>query len=239
MDQSVANRLLASLPATLRRRLLDRCDYVEVADESALRTVRGTAVHGYFPTDSVVSLLAPVDSGHALEVTAVGREGMFGPPCFAAHGKHIELRPLVQAAGHAWRIRAGVLAQLAAASPQLHATMENYMQVVLAQTARQATCCRFHSVSQRLARWLLTHADCAGTRDVLVTHSMLAQMLGAQRAGVTVAAGSFERQGLISRGRGHIVLVDRQGLVAASCSCYLMDRGSYHVGMGVSAPKAA
>jgi CRP-like cAMP-binding protein len=236
MDQSVANGLLASLSPALRRRVLDRCDYIDVSQETGLQLPRARAatVHSYFPTNSVVSLLAPSEGSHPLEVLAVGREGMFGAPFFT-DGRHVELQAMVQAAGHAWRIRSGPLEQLVTASPQLHATLQRYLRVVLAQTARQATCCRFHSVSQRLARWLLTHADCAGTRDVLVTHNMLAQLLGAQRAGVTVAAGTFERKGLISTARGHIVVVDRGGLVDSSCPCYAMNRASYRAGMGMPA----
>jgi len=44
---------------------------------------------------------------------------------------------------------------------------------------------------------------------------------------VTVAAGALQRAGLIQYRRGHITVIDRVGLEAASCACYLVIRESY------------
>ena len=108
-----------------------------------------------------------------------------------------------------------------------------YLHVMLVQTARSVACCRFHSLEQRLARWLLAHSDRSWSKDLHVTHGLLASMLGARRAGVTVAAGQLEERGLIEGGRGRIVLRDRPGLMAVACPCYLQDMQTYEQGMGV------
>ena len=53
-----------------------------------------------------------------------------------------------------------------------------------------------------------------------LTQEFLAQMLGVRRPTVSIAAGMLSKAGLISHLRGHITVLDRPGLEAASCECY-------------------
>ena len=53
-----------------------------------------------------------------------------------------------------------------------------------------------------------------------MTHQMLADMLGVQRGGVTIAAGHLQRAQIIHYTRGRISIMDRQALEAVSCDCY-------------------
>ena len=57
--------------------------------------------------------------------------------------------------------------------------------------------------------------------ELPLTHEFLAMMLGAMRPGVTVAAQGLERQGLIARKRGSIVIRDREALRNFSNGAYL------------------
>jgi hypothetical protein len=45
-------------------------------------------------------------------------------------------------------------------------------------------------------------------------------MLGGRRESVTVAAGRLQDAGLIHYSRGHIKVLDREGLEATVCECY-------------------
>src|ERR1700730_16468738 len=64
-----------------------------------------------------------------------------------------------------------------------------------------------------------------GDDDALqITQSLLAEMLGVQRPTITNAAREFEHAGVIARGRRQVTILDRQGLVAASCECYQLVR---------------
>jgi CRP-like cAMP-binding protein len=102
--------------------------------------------------------------------------------------------------------------------------MYAYVQAFLEQVFLSVACNGAHSLKQRLARWLLTMRD-RGDDDALeITQSLLAEMLGAQRPSVTNVARELERGGLIVRGRWQVTILDRQGLVAASCECYLLVR---------------
>ena len=56
--------------------------------------------------------------------------------------------------------------------------------------------------------------------ELPLTHEFLAIMLAVRRPGVTVAVQELEREGLISRKRGRIVLLDRNALKKMSNGTY-------------------
>lgn len=232
IDQTLANRLLAALPRVERQSLLAHCEYVQLTAPLPLQEERGRLRHAFFPVDSTISVLAPGDRRRSLEVGAVGCEGLFGPES-RTEADSFELMGLIQDSGHAWRVDSATLQHLATSHETLHDLLAKYLHVMLVLTARSVACCRFHSLEQRLARWLLSHSDRSWSADLAVTHDQLALMLGARRAGVTVAAGRLEQRGLVSGGRGHIVIEDRERLAEAACSCYHLDRQTYEQGMGV------
>ena len=79
-----------------------------------------------------------------------------------------------------------------------------------------------HNIEQRLARWLLQTYDRIKSDELELTQEFIATMLGTRRAGVTVAAGQLQLDGLIHYKRSFITIVDREGLEAKSCECYRM-----------------
>jgi hypothetical protein len=220
------------LPHVERQSLLAHCEWVELKAPLPVDSGPPSHRHAFFPVDSTISVLAPDSEKRGVEIGAVDSEGLFGPGAVPEAGS-CELRGLVQGSGHAWRIEAATLKHLAARHDALGTLLSRYLRVMLVQTARSVACCRFHSLEQRLARWLLAHSDRSWSPEVTVTHDLLALMLGARRAGVTVAAGVLEERGLISARRGQITVLDREGLLRAACSCYLRDRQTYEEGMAV------
>jgi CRP-like cAMP-binding protein len=56
--------------------------------------------------------------------------------------------------------------------------------------------------------------------DFHLSHEFLAMMLGSTRPTVSLVAGTLQKAGLIQYVHGHITILDRQGLEAASCECY-------------------
>jgi CRP-like cAMP-binding protein len=83
-----------------------------------------------------------------------------------------------------------------------------------------AACNRLHEAEQRLARWLLTAHDLTGANSIPLNQVLLAEVLGARRTTVTLAAGALRRRKLISYRRGHIQILDRARLKEAACECY-------------------
>ena len=60
-----------------------------------------------------------------------------------------------------------------------------------------------------------------------MTQELIANMLGVRRVGITTAAATLQRQGLVNYHRGDITILNRQGLKAAACSCYGSARKAY------------
>lgn len=220
------NRLLARLPRRSLLRVLKSCEAVELGFGEVIQESGARIRHVFFPTESFISLMLPLDRSSILEVAMVGDEGMVGLPLFS--GVNVSpLRAVVQGAGPAWCIGATDFLVELECVDSLRSSLQRYMQVRLDQFARTAACTRFHVVEQRLARWLLMTQDRAHRAEFHVTHEFLAYMLGVRRVGVTRAAGQLQAHKLIAYHRGHIEILDRAGLEAASCSCYEADRLTY------------
>lgn len=221
-----ANRLLAALPKKERQRLLPELEPVTLIFGDILFEPGDRLRHVYFPDDSIISLLAAVEDRELLEVGMVGNEGMAGLPVFMGV-KESHARGLVQGAGGAMRMKAATLRREAGNGGALPKLLLRYTHSLLTQISQSAACNRFHPVNARLARWLLMTHDRVAGDEFRLTQEFLSHMLGVRREGVTLAAGALQKQQLISYSRGHLQILDRAGLRAASCTCYGVIKEEY------------
>lgn len=225
------NRLLASLPRRECSRVLAACESVELEIGAVLFEPEGRIRYVYFPTDSFVSLLIPVEGKSHLEVGMVGNEGMVGAPLILGVDRS-ELGALVLGPGSAWQMSARSFGRELAASAVFRNALRRYLQVRMAQFAQAAACTRFHMIEGRLARWLLMTQDRAHDSRFHVTHEVLARMLGVRRVGVTRAANALQQRKLIRYHRGEVTVLDRAAMEHASCACYRADLRVYHNVLG-------
>src|SRR4029077_20750780 len=97
----------------------------------------------------------------------------------------------------------------------------------MTQIAQTAVCNRLHSVEQQLCRWLLINHDQLQSNKLVMTHDLIANMLGVRREGVSIAAGHLQRKGLIKYVRGTITMLDHQALEISACECYQVVKTEY------------
>ena len=231
------NRLIESLPRSDRARLLAICEPIRLVLSEVLGEPGRPARHVYFPTGGFISLLTLVEGHPGLEVGMVGREGMVGAQ-MALGIVASPLRSLVQGSGTALRVGTKAFRGELDRSAALRRLIHRYLFVLMAQLTTSAACLRFHLIGPRLARWLLMTQDRAEADTFRVTQEFLAYMLGVRRVGVTAAAKSLQRSGLIEYTRGELTVLDRAGLEHAACSCYESDRRTYAAQLRVNAPSA-
>ena len=220
LNQSIPNRILAALPEEDYERLSPHLEPVELRHSEILYEAAGFMKHVYFPSNSMVSLISQMSDGSGAEVGVTGFEGMVGISSVLGVDKSPH-EAMVQIPDGAMRMKSSILLEEFKRGGALHDLLLRYVQMLLLQTSQIAACNRLHSVSERLARWLLMSQDRRKDCDDLpFTHEFLALMIGVRRAGVTEAALVLQGEGLIKYRRGDIKILDRAGLEDFSCECY-------------------
>jgi len=215
----VANRLLAALPTKDYQRLLPELEQVTLTFADIIYEPGEKIRHVYFPSDSVVSLLATENHHSMLEVGMIGNEGMTGISVFMGVDTS-RTRALVQGAGAAVRMKSAVLRGESNRVSSLRRLLHLYTHSLLTQMSLSSACIRFHTLNSRLARWLLMTHDRVATDEFRLTQEFMSSMLGVRREGVNKVAGHLQRERLISYSRGHVTVLNRKGLEKVSCDCY-------------------
>ena len=220
------NHLLAALPDAEWQRWLPQLERVEMPLGQVLYESGVTLSHVYFPTTAIVSLLYVMENGASAEIAVVGNEGIVGISLFMG-GDSTSSRAVVQSAGLGLRLKAQILKDdFNRAGPVLHLLLR-YTQALITQMAQTAVCNRHHSLDQQLCRWLLLSLDRLQGNELVMTQELIANMLGVRREGVTEGALKLQQAGLIRYARGHISVLDRDGLQKRSCECYAVVKKEY------------
>jgi CRP-like cAMP-binding protein len=217
------NRLLLALPASNLKRLMSQLELVPCERGRILLDADSTLDDVFFPDSGVVSVVALYEDGSIIEMATIGREGCTGFQAIFGD-KESSVRFLVQLPGSAARMSRSAFLRAMKAMPAFRNLMLAYVQAFMEQVLVSGACNGAHSVKQRLARWLLMMDDRTDDNLLRITQTLLAEMLGVQRPTITNAVREFEKAGLIAPGQRQIAVLDREGLLQASCECYQMVR---------------
>src|ERR1700738_3012105 len=220
------NHLLAALADDQWQRWIRHLEHFEMPLGQVLYEPGTTLSHVYFPTTAIVSLLYVMQNGESAEIAVVGNEGVVGVSLFMG-GESTSSRALVQSAGGGFRLTAQLMKkEFDRAGPVLHLLLR-YTQALITQMAQTAACNRHHTLDQQLCRWLLLSLDRLRGNELVMTQELIANMLGVRREGVTEGALKLQHAGLIRYARGHISVLDRDGLQKRSCECYAVVKKEY------------
>ncbi|MGO9446582.1 MAG: Crp/Fnr family transcriptional regulator [Thiobacillaceae bacterium] len=225
-DIPVRNHILAALLATEYKRLLPRLEHVTLARGEVIYRADQDIGQVYFPEQAVVAMVDSMDDGRTVEVGLIGREGIVGINVVLG-GVVTPDKAVVQLAGSAMRMKSRHLRKEMRFCSPLQWLLLAYARAFLAVISQSVACCQYHSVGQRLARWLLTMNDYVGSREFPADHKSIALMLGVRREGVTDAAGKFQAAALINYRRGRMSVLDARGLGKRACECYRFIRQQY------------
>jgi CRP-like cAMP-binding protein len=176
------NQILDALPPAARRSLASS----RVALESGERVLaQGERItRALFPTSAVCSLIIELASGGKAETAAVGRDGFVGVPLVLGAAVS-DVTGVIQVAGEGYRLGAKGVLDLCRQHEGFRRALFVYSAFRLHLASRTVACNSFHSIVQRLGRWLLFMQDRVGRSDLRLTHESLSAMLAATRPRVS------------------------------------------------------
>lgn len=218
-----SNRLLTLIGEDCDATLLEE---VSLKQKDLIFRPHSPITHVHFPLSGVISVVANLHAGLAIEVGTVGNEGFAGLPLLHGTDQSVH-EAFVQMPGKFLRMPAAAFQAQVDRNPSFRHVMHRFAQAFYTFVSQSTACGHFHPIPQRLARFVLLAHDRAGSDTVELTQEFLAIMLGVQRPGVTLAALALQEAGLIRYRHGIIDVLSRAGLEDASCECYAVVRKEY------------
>jgi CRP-like cAMP-binding protein len=215
----IKNKLLAALSNQEYQRLSPQLEHVDLPHGQVLYEMGGPVKYVYFPSYSMISLVRQMMDGKIIEVGLIGNDGMSGIEALMGEETSLQ-RAIVQIADGGMRAKLTDIKEEFNRGGELQSLLLGYARTLLRQIAQTAACNSSHTVEERLSRWLLMCHDRVTGKEFNLTQEFLAEMLGTRRATVSVTAMALQLDGLINYKRGHITIIDREGLESAVCECY-------------------
>jgi hypothetical protein len=213
------NQLLAALPAATFRRLSPHFESVTLVVGERLYPPAGRMKFAYFPVDSIVTLSYAIGERAMAKAWPIGREGMVGI-CLLLGGPHRRYNQAeVQFGGNALRIPAPALMTEFRRGGALQRLLLRYVFASITQASQLSVCNLYHSADQRLCRFLSRGFDRANGKDLVITQSRIAALLGLRREAITEIALQLQEAGVIKYFRGSITLMNRRALEKRACAC--------------------
>jgi len=217
---------LSSLTADDFELLRPHLRTADLTPDLVLVEVDETLKRAYFPHRGVISIVVNLARGEHVQIAMVGRDSIFG--AFSALGDPTALNTaVVLVPGVASTIDLDQLGSAAEQSASLRAALARHGLAVYAQIQQTAGCNASHTVESRLARCLLHTRDLSGSNKLVLTQEAMAQMIGARRNSVSLVANTLQQANFIHYSRGHIEIINLDGLIRTSCECYMTVKTQY------------
>lgn len=220
------NLLLAALPDEDRQRLLPDLRLVSLAPGEVIYESGMAQNFVVFLTSGIVSLVNLIENGSSAEIAMTGKEGLIGISVFLGVISSVH-RAIVESESTGYRLKAEVVKREMRLGSPLQQVALRFTQALITQMAQTAVCNRYHTVDQRLCRWLMLSQDRLQSNELRTTQENIASLLGVRREAITEAARKLQDAGLIGYSRGKIAILDRPHLETRVCECYAVVKHEY------------
>ena len=221
----IENRLLATLPAEAAAKLLAHFESIALQPGDILYKPGERAPYVYFPASCLVSLQYLSRSGGAVEIAAVGTDGLVGvSSLLRSPSTH---HAVIEVGGTAIRMPADVLAVQVVELEALRVMFHSYLHALLSHITQNAACNAVHALTQRFSRWVLECGDRLDTSEIPATQELIARLLGVRRESINHVATALNDAGVLQNARGHMQILNRAQLESVSCECHGIIRHEY------------
>ena len=176
------NLFLAALPEEVYERLKSCLELVSLPQGRAVYENGGEIDLVYFPTTSVISLLATAEDGESEKIVVIGNEGLFGIAMLMGR-KTTPHRAVVQNSGYGYCLKAANLRREFERGSPLRYLLQRYTQSLTARIA-QTTVCPMHSAPRTR---ISVASPSSSNIDSLVTQALHpSKWIEATRSGVNL-----------------------------------------------------
>jgi CRP-like cAMP-binding protein len=213
------NLLLSTLNDEEYQAIAPRLQTVSLSLKQKLQVRDEAPQYVYFPSTAVVSVLAFMANGSAVEVGTIGNEGFLGIEILIG-GEVATETTICQITGESLRMDVEDFREAIAGDTPLRRISQNYMLAYVSMMAQSVACNRLHSIEERFARWILMTHDRVQGDQFDLTQEFISDMLGVHRPSVSLVASTFQQAGYIRYTRGHMSILNRPGLEDVTCECY-------------------
>ncbi len=173
----------------------------------------------FFPTTAIISVVGHMSGGQTAELGVIGSECAAGIVALMG-AEESSYEKKIQVPGEVIRLPVRSAQREFDKGGDFQKAVHSCAQKFTHQVAQTLLCNRWHTVEQRLGRWLLMRLDRMKGDVIPVTHEHIAQMLGVNRSTITQAAKRLQDAGYIKYAWGRVTVLDRHALEQNTCECY-------------------
>ena len=214
------NYLFRHLPRAEQRLLFPCRELITLTAREQLDPIGHPIHYLYFPLTAAISVLhMDLQSGRGVEGAVIGPEGCTSS-YFTEGLKSSPCQTLIQVGGLAYRVGVKDLMSRLPKLPIFERMVRRFNGVIYRHIILSLGCNHFHSVEQRLGRWLLAHHHRTGLKELAFTHDFLSQQLGVQRVTVTKILTALQKQGIVAYAYGKLELQNVGALKKIACECF-------------------
>jgi CRP-like cAMP-binding protein len=220
------NRLLDQLSDHELDRLEPCWEIVALRQAQEIYRPGGPLSYVYFPLTGLYAVVVRMKDGKVVEAGTVGNEGMLGVTSLLDLD-FSTMTVTTPVPGDCLRMSVEMFRSASKPGGAFDRVLRRYTAFALLSAHQTVACNAVHSAEERMCRWLLTNHDRLRNNQMSLTHEFLAELLGVRRQTVTVIAGTLQAAGFISSSRGLVRILNREGLEASACECYIVSKSVY------------